>query len=42
MTGPMPFVAKLMSAFVSMDTLIGKDFETGLARLKAAAEKAGG
>ena len=41
MTGPMPFVSKLMSVFVSMDKLIGKDFEAGLANLKVAAEKPG-
>ena len=39
MYGPMPYVSKLMSVFVSMDSLIGKDFEAGLAKLKAAAEK---
>jgi hypothetical protein len=42
MTGPTPFISKLMSVFVSMDTLIGKDFEKGLAQLKAAAEKPAG
>ena len=41
MTGPMPFVSKLMPVFVSMDKLIGKDFKVGLANLKAAAEKPG-
>jgi hypothetical protein len=39
MQGPMPFVSKLIGVFVSMDTMVGKDFETGLANLKAAAEK---
>lgn len=39
MTGPMPFVSKLMSVFISMDTMIGRDFERGLTQLKAAAEK---
>lgn len=39
MTGPMPFVSKVMSVFVSMDTIIGRDFERGLQQLKAAAEK---
>jgi uncharacterized protein YndB with AHSA1/START domain len=39
MQGPMPFISKLMSVFVSMDKMIGKDFEAGLANLKAAAEK---
>ncbi|HMH19269.1 MAG TPA: SRPBCC family protein [Burkholderiales bacterium] len=38
MQGPAPYVSKLMQVFVSMDKLIGKDFETGLANLKAAAE----
>lgn len=43
MTGARPFVAKLMSLFFDFDQLIGKDFETGLANLKAVAEgKAGG
>jgi len=41
MTGPMPFVSKLMSVFVSMDRLIGEDFEAGLAKMKVAAEKPG-
>lgn len=39
MQGPMPFVSKVMSVFVSMDQMIGKDFEAGLANLKAAAEQ---
>ena len=39
MHGPTPFVSKLMQVFVSMDALIGKDFEAGLANLKAVAEK---
>jgi len=39
MTGPTPFVSKLMQVFFSMDKLIGKDFEAGLAKMKAAAEK---
>lgn len=39
MVGPMPFVAKLMSVFFSMDSVVGKDFETGLANLATAAEK---
>ena len=39
MSGPTPFVSKLMQVFVSMDKLIGKDFESGLAKLKAVAEK---
>jgi hypothetical protein len=39
MRGPMPFVSKLMSVFMSMDKMIGKDFERGLSQLKAEAEK---
>jgi hypothetical protein len=39
MRGPSPYIAKLMSVFFSMDSMIGKDFEAGLANLKAAAEK---
>lgn len=39
MSGPMLFVSKLMTVFVSMDAMIGKDFDKGLAQLKSAAEK---
>ena len=39
MSGPSPFISKLMGLVVSMDKMIGKDFETGLANLKALAEK---
>ena len=39
MRGPAPFISKLMQVFVSMDSMIGKDFEEGLANLKALAEK---
>ena len=39
MFGPAPFVTKLMGIFVSMDAMIGKDFEKGLSQLKADAEK---
>jgi uncharacterized protein YndB with AHSA1/START domain len=39
MHGPMAFIAKVFGVFVSMDKMIGNDFETGLANLKAAAEK---
>jgi uncharacterized protein YndB with AHSA1/START domain len=38
MHGPSPYIAKVMSIFVNMDRMIGKDFETGLANLKAVAE----
>lgn len=39
MSGPMPFVSKLMSIFFSMDKMVGPDFEAGLSNLKALAEK---
>lgn len=39
MDGPVPYLSKLLTVFVSMDTLLAKDFERGLADLKAAAEK---
>ena len=39
MRGPTPVVSKLMQVFVSMDRAIGKDFEQGLANLKAVTEK---
>jgi uncharacterized protein YndB with AHSA1/START domain len=39
MHGPAPFVSKLMQVFLSMDDMVGKDFEAGLADLKAVAEK---
>lgn len=38
MRGPSPFVTKLIGIFVSMDKMIGKDFETGLAKLKGTVE----
>ena len=39
MHGPANFMSKIMQVFISMDRMVGKDFETGLANLKAAAEK---
>ncbi|CAN7629237.1 MULTISPECIES: SRPBCC family protein [Duganella] len=39
MSGPSNFMTKLMGLAVSMDKMIGKDFETGLANMKAVAEK---
>ncbi len=39
MSGHSPFMAKIMHVFVSMDQLMGKDFESGLANLKVVAEK---
>jgi hypothetical protein len=37
--GPSPYMSKVMSTFMDFDKLIGRDFERGLADLKAAAEK---
>lgn len=39
MDGPNTFMGKLFGLFVNMDKMIGKDFENGLAGLKAEAEK---
>jgi len=39
MHGPNTYLAKVMSIFFSMDRMVGKDFETGLANLKAVVEK---
>ena len=38
MFGQSPFMSKVMGLFVNMDQLIGRDFEKGLASLKAIAE----
>jgi uncharacterized protein YndB with AHSA1/START domain len=38
MYGPQPFIAKLMSLVVSMEKMVGPDFEQGLAAMKKAAE----
>jgi hypothetical protein len=38
MRGPNAFMTRVMTVFVSMDKLVGKDFEAGLANLKAAVE----
>jgi carbon monoxide dehydrogenase subunit G len=38
MHGPTPYMAKVMHVFFDMDSMVGKDFETGLANLKAVAE----
>jgi uncharacterized protein YndB with AHSA1/START domain len=37
--GPMPYFSKVISIFCSMDSMIGKDFDEGLANLKAVVEK---
>lgn len=39
MQGPSTYVTKVISVFASMDSMIGKDFEAGLANMKAIAEK---
>ena len=40
MTGPQTLMSKVMGVFFSMDSIVGKDFENGLADMKAAAEQA--
>jgi len=37
--GPSAYVTKVMGLFFNIDTMIGRDFEAGLADLKTAAEK---
>jgi uncharacterized protein YndB with AHSA1/START domain len=39
MHGPAPLMHKVMQVFMNMDRMIGKDFETGLANLRTAAER---
>jgi len=39
MHGPAPFISKVMQVFFNMDRMIGRDFEAGLANLKALSEK---
>jgi hypothetical protein len=39
MHGQQPYVGKLMSLFMDCDKMIGKDFEAGLANLKALTER---
>ena len=39
MLGRQPFMFKVMGVFFSLDKMIGKDFETGLANLKSITEK---
>lgn len=38
MTGPSDYTTKIMTFFGMMDSMIGKDFEQGLAKLKTVAE----
>ena len=39
MFGPANFMTKLMGLFMSMDRMVGKDFEAGLTNIKTLAEK---
>ena len=39
MHGPSPYMTKIMGVFFDIDSMIGKDFEAGLANLKTLAEK---
>jgi uncharacterized protein YndB with AHSA1/START domain len=39
MSGPMPYVNRLMTTFFDMDKSVGTDFEAGLAQLKSLAEQ---
>ena len=39
MDGPCDYMSKVMQVFVSLDSMVGPDFEKGLANLKAEAEK---
>jgi hypothetical protein len=38
MRGPQPFMAKLMSTFIDCEKMVGREFDKGLANLKALAE----
>jgi uncharacterized protein YndB with AHSA1/START domain len=39
MSGRQPFTAKLMTVFIDCDKMVGKEFEKGLGKLKAIAER---
>jgi len=39
MQGKVPYMAKVAHVFFNMDSVVGRDFEAGLANLKAIAEK---
>jgi len=41
MVGPKTFMTRVMGIFTSMDKMVGKDFEKGLAQLQDAATKSG-
>jgi uncharacterized protein YndB with AHSA1/START domain len=38
LSGPSPYLTKLIGVFINMDKMIGQDFESGLASLKTLAE----
>lgn len=40
MYGPQPYMTKLMSMVINLDKMIGGDFDSGLAKMKAVSEKA--
>jgi hypothetical protein len=40
MTGPSPFIARIMGLFMNFERLVGRDFEAGLANLRAVSEGA--
>ena len=40
MSGRQPLLAKVMTLFINCDRMVGRDFEQGLANLKAIAERA--
>jgi hypothetical protein len=39
MHGPNLYIGKVMSTFINMHKMVGKDFQDGLANLKAVAER---
>ena len=41
MHGPSTMITKVMTVFISMDKMVGKDFDQGLVNLKHAAEGKG-
>ena len=42
MSGPSPFITKVIQVFCNMDAMIGAEFDKGLAAMKAEAEKKAG
>ena len=42
MRGHRPYFAKIIHVFINMDSMVGKDFEAGLASLRVIAETRGG